>query len=143
MNYCVGFVFAAHTHVLLCEKRKPDWQAGLWNGVGGKIEPGEAPDQAMAREFGEETGWPLRSWSYFAELSFPSTGSVMHCYTSFVGERRAQVKTVNDVGEPLKWWPVRDASQSGMVIGNLRWLLPLALDHHVQTPVHVAEDFRG
>lgn len=46
----------AHAGVLLVLKNRPDWQAGLLNGIGGKIESGETPDQAIVREFYEETG---------------------------------------------------------------------------------------
>lgn len=34
---------------------------GLWDIVGGHVEPGETPEEALAREIEEETGWTLRS----------------------------------------------------------------------------------
>ena len=33
---------------------------GIWDIVGGHLEPGERPEQALAREIEEETGWRLR-----------------------------------------------------------------------------------
>jgi 8-oxo-dGTP diphosphatase len=39
-------------------RRKPP-HAGQWNGVGGKIEPGESPRACVAREVREETGIDL------------------------------------------------------------------------------------
>ena len=33
---------------------------GTWDIVGGHVEPGETPEQALARELWEETGWRLR-----------------------------------------------------------------------------------
>jgi 8-oxo-dGTP pyrophosphatase MutT (NUDIX family) len=33
---------------------------GIWDIVGGHVEPGETPEQALAREIEEETGWRLR-----------------------------------------------------------------------------------
>ena len=56
-QYVVGFMFnQAKTQVALIRKARPAWQAGLLNGIGGHIEPGETPRQAMVREFREETG---------------------------------------------------------------------------------------
>ena len=67
-NYVLGFMFSPrHDFVVLIKKAKPTWQAGLLNGVGGKIElvPGwrgwllrrrEPASRAMVREFWEETG---------------------------------------------------------------------------------------
>jgi mutator protein MutT len=33
---------------------------GIWDIVGGHLEPGESPEGALAREIREETGWELR-----------------------------------------------------------------------------------
>jgi len=56
-RYVLGFMFSPDLwQVLLIRKEKPSWQAGLLNGIGGKIEPGEMPLAAMVREFREETG---------------------------------------------------------------------------------------
>ena len=40
--------------LLLHRRRSPN--AGMWNAIGGKIEPGEDPFAACIREVGEETG---------------------------------------------------------------------------------------
>jgi NTP pyrophosphohydrolases including oxidative damage repair enzymes len=56
-RYCLGFAFHPVKGVVLIRKNRPEWQAGKLNGVGGKIEAGESPEQAMAREFEEETGY--------------------------------------------------------------------------------------
>jgi 8-oxo-dGTP diphosphatase len=40
---------------LLLHRRRPP-NAGMWNAIGGKIEPGEDPFAACVREVGEETG---------------------------------------------------------------------------------------
>lgn len=55
-RYVVGFLFSEdESRVLLVLKNRPAWQEGKLNGVGGKIEAGETPLQAMEREFKEET----------------------------------------------------------------------------------------
>jgi 8-oxo-dGTP diphosphatase len=125
----VGFLFA-DSDVLLVQKMKPDWQKGFWNGVGGKDEDGEEPIDAMVREFREETkiDTAREDWHHFACETGPDYR------TSFFASRlpgsftvRPRIGTCNDVGEPLAWRDTRFISQL-QVIGNLRWLIPLAQD---------------
>lgn len=59
-SYVLGFVFdLEYRDVLLIQKARPAWQAGRLNGLGGKVEEGEAFYQAMERELAEETGGRL------------------------------------------------------------------------------------
>jgi 8-oxo-dGTP diphosphatase len=56
-EYVMGLMFSVDKqNVLMVEKNRPDWQKGKLNGIGGKIEEGEKPVDAMVREFREETG---------------------------------------------------------------------------------------
>ncbi len=55
-HYVLGFAFY-NDRVLLFHHDKPEnWQHGVWNGIGGKVEPGETPAKAMVREAEEEAG---------------------------------------------------------------------------------------
>lgn len=56
-SYVIGFITdEANQNIILMLKQKPEHLKGKWNGVGGKIEGGEKPHQAMAREILEEIG---------------------------------------------------------------------------------------
>lgn len=56
-EYVVSFIFTpSMAKVWLIEKLKPEWQKGLLNGIGGKIEEGELPLEAAYRELKEEAG---------------------------------------------------------------------------------------
>jgi 8-oxo-dGTP diphosphatase len=71
-GYVLGFVFSSDgRRVVLIEKRRPDWQAGKLNGIGGRAEPGETPIEAMIREFKEETGVDTveADWSYLGVIT--------------------------------------------------------------------------
>ncbi len=50
--------------------KKEDVNAGKWIGVGGKFEPGEAPEECIKREVKEETGFDMKSCRYKGVLTF-------------------------------------------------------------------------
>ena len=54
--YVLGFAFTTDGRVALIQKKRPAWQAGRLNGIGGKVEGTEHSAAAMVREFREETG---------------------------------------------------------------------------------------
>lgn len=79
-----------------------------WELPAGKIEPGESPEAAAARECAEETGWrpgPLRPLCEFA----PAPGIMDHWFHAFLADGATRV------GEPdpleaaeVAWVPVAD-----------------------------------
>ncbi|MCL6417664.1 NUDIX domain-containing protein [Aestuariirhabdus sp. Z084] len=73
-QYVTGFLFSQDSRqVVLINKINPEWQRGLFNGVGGKIEAGEESAAAMVREFAEETGViiPETEWIRYAHIHRP------------------------------------------------------------------------
>ncbi len=82
-RYVLGFVFnQAMTHVLMLRKIKPANQAGLLNGIGGKVESGEMPVYAMIRECMEEVGVSptAEQWLSLSPLNFPD--AEISCYAA-------------------------------------------------------------
>lgn len=80
-TYVLGFMFDDTARkILLIRKRRPTWQAGRLNGIGGKIEPGESPIAALVREVGEETALDTTpaQWRYFGILDGPEFR--VHCF---------------------------------------------------------------
>lgn len=127
-EYVCGFLFSPdRSRVLLIRKRRPAWQAGKLNGVGGKIEPGETPPEAMRREFCEEAGVNVESWQPVLTLSGPDDagsgrGWAGHFFRAFgdVDSPRA----ITD--EQLEIHAT--ARLPADTIPNLRWIIPLMLD---------------
>jgi 8-oxo-dGTP diphosphatase len=120
-QYVAGFLFRADaSEVALIGKIKPAWQRGKFNGIGGKIEAGETPWDAMCREFREETGANVSTWRQFAVLRWRG-GSV------YFFEARGSYQLFTTTAEPVVWVKIA-ALQELEIIPNLRWLIPLALD---------------
>ena len=68
----VGAVIRDGDRVLLAQRPEGKAQAGLWEFPGGKIEPGETPEEALARECREELALEIESPSVLR--------SVLHRY---------------------------------------------------------------
>src|SRR4051812_14470708 len=129
-EYVCGFLFSQdRARVLLIRKRRPAWQAGKLNGLGGKIEPGETPHQAMRREFREEAGADLAEerWQHVLTLSGDDDAGAGQKWAGHFFRAFGDVDAVRAMtDEQLE---VHDALllPEG-VIPNLRWMIPLMLD---------------
>jgi 8-oxo-dGTP diphosphatase len=138
IKYVTGFMFSAdRSKVALISKLRPSWQKGFLNGVGGKLEDGETPQIAMAREFREETSIETspEQWKLFTILVRPGCYEVNFLFTfsdriSLVRSNEEEHVSVHDV-----------LNLPRIVITNLRWLIPMALDPHLrfEKPVEICE----
>lgn len=52
-------------------KKQNDMHQGKWNGLGGKMEPGETPEECVRREVREESGLELDDLVLKGFLTFP------------------------------------------------------------------------
>lgn len=122
-KYVVGFMFDPKEYgVLLIKKKKPDWQKGKLNGIGGKIEEGETSFEAMRREFREEVGIDYTEWSYVITMYgedwsvdvFSAIAYQVH------GHKKMEKEVPVYIGlHELDKYPL---------ISNLYWLIPMCLD---------------
>ena len=118
-RYVLGFLFTPIGGVWLIYKNKPDWQKGLLNGIGGKIEEGELPYDAMVREFKEEAELEIKDWTEFCILTDNREFEV-YC---FYAMSDLTPKTMTDE-EVIH---VEISSLPSNTITNLNWLIPMAL----------------
>jgi 8-oxo-dGTP diphosphatase len=125
-EYVVGFIFSIDfSRVLLVKKLRPAWQAGLLNGIGGKVEPGEDPLHAMVRECKEESGLEISAWSWKPVAIIQNPYARVHVYSTNIDYLApANVPETNDVGEKLRVTDVLDL-YALETIRNLNFLIPL------------------
>lgn len=58
--------------LMLHRNKKPgDVRLGKWNGLGGKFDPGESPDECVVREIREESGLTINDPRLRGVLTFP------------------------------------------------------------------------
>lgn len=130
-TYVCGFLHVGD-EVLLIQKKRPDWQAGLLNGVGGHVEEGESVQQAMVREFREETGVDRPWWwsNFFAIIRgnphIPSQDWCCYFYSAKADHR--QYRFTND-DEKLRLVHIHNIHRHP-VMPNLSWLIPMGLHIH-------------
>lgn len=132
-RYVVGFMFSQdRKYVALIRKQKPEWQKGLLNGVGGKIEPEETGDMAMAREFSEETGHVTvcEEWIHYLRMTGGPSDPAGKTFSVdfFVASGDLSVLGSPEV-EKIEITSVRDIYPMRTdMVDSVTWALPLALD---------------
>lgn len=142
-KYVVGFAFDEGGRVALIHKERPGWQQGLFNGIGGKVEEGETPLDAMIREFDEETGVLIDSWQLYATLQYPKT-EIFFFKALVEPEYLDNLKTMTD--ELIYIFTLQEFNlKPHECVRNLSWLLPMAMyDRATYLPVSVVvTDFRS
>ena len=53
-------------------KKKNDFHEGKWNGLGGKFDKGESPEDCVIREIKEESGLTIKEPSLHGFITFPN-----------------------------------------------------------------------
>jgi 8-oxo-dGTP diphosphatase len=94
--------------VLLSQRPEGKTLAGLWEFPGGKVDPGEAPEQALIRELQEELGIETKA-ACLAPLTFASHSyETFHLLMPLYVCRRFWGTPVPREGQKLKWVRPRD-----------------------------------
>jgi 8-oxo-dGTP diphosphatase len=106
--------------------RKPgDVHAGKWNGLGGKFDPGESPEQCAIREVAEESGLQVRNPRLRGVLTFPAfkDGEDWYVFVFVATEFAGQAWTESAEGA-LEWVSNKRLAELPMWEGD-RVFLPL------------------
>lgn len=111
--------------VLLLKKSEGLFGGGRWNGLGGKIDKGEMPEQACVREVFEESGLSVNKLRYHGLLKFwfgDDFDWVVHVFSTnaYEGELRESTEGI------LKWIDLDKIPHDEMWDDDRHWL-PLLL----------------
>lgn len=107
-------------------RKENDNSAGKWIGVGGKIEPGETPEECILREVMEETGLKMTRYEKRARIEFYSDiyeDEIMHVYTCTEFSRTGS--PIEDEGD-LVWVPIKQVPELNLWEGDRIFLRKIA-----------------
>jgi 8-oxo-dGTP diphosphatase len=132
-EYVLGFATSegekSYGEVVFIKKTKPEWQAGLKNGVGGKIEEGETSIQAMVREFEEETSVKTESSQWKSYCTLENSQFIIYVFMGLISDEQMDaVKTTTDeeVSKHTYYYVMGHIEE---FIDNIPWILHMIFDN--------------
>lgn len=133
IEVAAGVLTDARGRVLLMQRLPGKHLAGLWEFPGGKLEPGEAIEPALARELREELGIEAHGFAPLISLPwrYPEKSVRLHALrvTGWRGEPHARE------GHPLRWTPIGDMDPAEMPAADRPIVTALRLPpHYIITP---------
>lgn len=131
ITYNLGYVFNKElTKVYLIFKNKPDcFDYNRFNGLGGKVNPGEDIKASMTREFFEEANVVINDWigigTYFGSKG--NTNYAIHTYTTTIKEKDLKPFISNE--GHANWVNINTISYlEEYFSSNVKFSIPMALD---------------
>jgi len=117
VHVAVGVVLDDDRRVLITRRATDSHQGGLWEFPGGKVEPGESLDQALARELHEELGIAPGRTSPLLEVSHDYGDKCVLLDVHVVWEFTGQAMGLEN--QPLAWVSCETLSQYRFPAANV------------------------
>jgi 8-oxo-dGTP diphosphatase len=86
-------------------KKQNDMHAGKWNGLGGKLEPGETPEECAIREIQEESGLLVTNPLLKGFLTFPMFDGLQDWYAFVFLITQFEGQLIDSQEGVLRWVP--------------------------------------
>lgn len=106
-------------------KKQNDMHAGKWNGLGGKLEPGETPEECARREIWEESGLKVENLHWKGFLTFPQFSNQEDWYAFVFVAEADQDEVIDSAEGQLRWIPNHELLELNLWEGDrvfLPWL---------------------
>ncbi len=114
-------------------KKEGGLHEGKWNGLGGKIDEGETPEECAVREVFEESGLKIKEPKLVGVISFPeNVGKSGESWIVFVfsAEKFEGNLIENSKEGELEW--IENGKLLGLNInGGDKWFLPFVLENRL------------
>ena len=94
---------AGKTLMVLRNKKTNDIHAGKWNGLGGKFERGETPEECVRREVKEESGLMVEKLLLKGFLTFPDFANGEDWYAFVFVAQGAAGELIDSAEGELRW----------------------------------------
>jgi len=91
------------TLMLLRNKKENDIHEGKWNGLGGKFEAGESPEDCVIREVKEESGLKIKAPKLHGVISFPKFDGKNDWYTFIYSAKEYEGEIIDSREGELYW----------------------------------------
>ncbi len=107
VRYVVAALILRGDSVLICQRRADQPMAHKWEFPGGKMEPGETPEQALRRELDEELSIRAEIGSRVVRLrhTYRSGGAVD---LQFFVVNRFEGEITNNIFQQMRWCELRN-----------------------------------
>ena len=116
IEVAVGVVYNKDGRVLVGQRVFKDQYFGKWEFPGGKIEQGESPEQALKREFLEETGLELLNSKALMQLEHDYPDRQVRLYVRTTNAFNGTATELE--GQTLKWVKIADLDKLDFLAGN-------------------------
>ncbi len=113
INVSAAIIHDSQNRIFTTQRASGDWK-DWWEFPGGKIEPGETPEQALQREIHEELNTQIQVEEHLTtvEWDYPKFHLILHCYLCSVTsghlellEHEAAQWIAPDQLDTVKWLP--------------------------------------
>lgn len=125
LRYTLCFICRGDDILMLHRNKSPN--RGLWNGVGGRIEPGESPRASILREVQEETGFRLDAVRFAGLLTwegFEIASGGLYLFTANIYPGAEPIEC--NEGQ-LAWKPKEWVFSAPEVVSNIHRFGPVVL----------------
>jgi 8-oxo-dGTP diphosphatase len=107
VRYVVAGLILRGNEVLICQRRPDQAMALKWEFPGGKMEPGESPEEALIRELKEELGISASVGTLVAHIRHAyRNGSSVDL--QFFAVHQFEGEITNHIFNDLRWCKLRD-----------------------------------